>query len=289
MGFEIKNNDSERREYWMRMLDKADAFMQAVTDYPVKECREPMVSLEEAARAEKVEVVFSDLPHMHGLSRLFYLRTGLIGQFLAVAREMNERGWMLKVEEGYRTMEMQKSLLNRNIFSAILCRVQWECGCYRPQVDLLYRRIGALVALSPKLGTHMSGSAMDVSVLLRDTGGELDRGGRYLEMSELTPMDSPFIAEQSGKNRREITGIMHKHGFVDYPFEFWHYNDGDAYSEYLNNTRRPARYGAVHMNSLDGSVTPIENPVAPLISTDVIREMMDQILAEQPEKARRTI
>lgn len=284
-----KYNDSERRAYWTRLLDNADAFMHAVTDYPVKECGEPMVSLEEAVRTENVEVVFSDLPHMHGLSRLFYLRMGLIGQFLAVAREMNERGWILKLEDGYRTMEMQKSLLNRNIFSAILCRVQWECGCYRPQVDLLYRRIGALVALFPKIGTHMSGSAMDVSVLLRDTGGEVDRGGPYLETSELTPMDSPFISEQFRTNRREITDIMHKHGFVAYPFEFWHYNDGDAYSEYLNNTKQPARYGAVHMNSLDGSVRPIENPFAPLISTDVIGEMMNQILAEQPEKERKTI
>ena len=280
----LKNDDSYRREYWTSMLDKADAFMQTITVYPVKECGEPMVSLVDVVRSEEIEAAFSDLPHMHGLPRLFFLRAGLIKQFLAVTREMNEHGWMLKLEDCYRTMEMQKFGFQKHIFAAILRKVQWECGCNKPSVDLLYRRIGALVAMSPKVGTHMAGSAMDVSVLLRDTGEEIDRGKPYLEMSELTPMDSPFISEQARQNRQEITAIMHRHGFVTYPFEFWHYNDGDAYSEYLNNTGCPARYGPVYMNSHDGSVMPIENPVAPLVSSGVVSELMNQILAEQLEK-----
>lgn len=127
----------------------------------------------------------------------------------------------------------------------------------------------------------MSGSAMDVSVLMRDTGEEVDRGRPYLEMSEFTPMTTPFISGHAQQNRREITVLMHRHGFMAYPWEFWHYNDGDAYAEFLNQTGRPARYGPVHMNPADGSVTPIANPTVPIASPGVIQELMEQVLAKQ--------
>ena len=77
----------------------------------------------------------------------------------------------------------------------------------KPPVDLLYRRLGSLVANAPKVGTHMSGSARDISVLRRDTGEEVDRGGPYPEMSECTPLASPFVAEHARQHRQEITAL----------------------------------------------------------------------------------
>jgi D-alanyl-D-alanine dipeptidase len=276
-------DDGARRAFWTAMLDEADTFMEEVIAYPLQECGEPMASLLEAAPAAGVEVAFSDQPHSHGLPRQYFLRAGLVPRFLAAAAEMNARGWVLKVEDGYRTTVMQRGLgLNEGIFTAILRQVQWECGGARPPVDLLVRRLGSLVANAPKVGTHMSGSAMDVSVLRRDTGEEVDRGGPYPEMSERTPMASPFVTEHARQNRREITALLGRHGFVAYPWEFWHYSDGDAYAELLKHTGRPARYGPVHMNPVDGKVTPIENPCAPLHSTAVIRELMERVLAGRP-------
>ena len=274
-------DDSVRRAYWTKMLDEADVFMRDIAVYPVQECNESMTSLVDAVQSAGVEVVFSDLPHVHGLARQYFLRVGLVPQFLATAKEMNERGWILKLEDCYRTAKMQTLGLQEHIFKAILRKVQWECGSEKPPTDLLYRRVGALIAISPKVGTHMSGSAMDISVLMRATGEEVDRGRPYLEMSELTPMTTPFISEHAQQNRREITALMRRHGFMAYPWEFWHYNDGDAYAEVLNQTGRPARYGPIHMNSADGSVTPIENPIAPIASQEVIRELMERVLASK--------
>jgi D-alanyl-D-alanine dipeptidase len=261
-------------------LNEADAFMDAVIAYPVEESGEPMASLLEAADAAGVEVAFSDLPHSLGLPRQYFLRVGLIARFVAAAAEMNARGWVLKVEDCYRTTVMQRGLgLNESIFGAVLRKAQWECGGQKPPVDLLYRRLGALVANMPKVGTHMSGSAMDIAVLQRDTGEAVDRGGPYPEMSERTPMDSPFVSEQAQHNRQEITALLGRHGFVAYPWEFWHYNDGDAYAELLNHTGRPARYGPVHLDPADGRVTAIDDPCAPLNSMAVIRELMERVLA----------
>lgn len=97
-----------------------------------------------------------------------------------------------------------------------------------------------------------------------DGGAEVDRGAPYLEISEKTPMDSPFVPDAARRNRAEITALMARYGFRTYPFEFWHYNKGDAYDEYLSGSGRPARYGPVDLDTVTGAVRPIADPLAPL-------------------------
>ena len=80
-----------------------------------------------------VDVVFSDLPHVHGLARQHFLRVGLASQFLATAKEMNGRGWILKLEDCCRTPKMQTLGLHEHMFSAILREMQWECGRFAPR------------------------------------------------------------------------------------------------------------------------------------------------------------
>ncbi|KPK79301.1 MAG: hypothetical protein AMJ81_13480, partial [Phycisphaerae bacterium SM23_33] len=60
---------------------------------------------------------------------------------------MNGRGWVLKVEDGFRTRRMQKLLARKQaVFDAILKRVIWEHGGRLPSVDLVARRLAVLVA-----------------------------------------------------------------------------------------------------------------------------------------------
>ena len=68
-------------------------------------------------------------------------------------------------------------------------------------------------------------------------------------MSERTPMNSPFVSPEAQRNRQEITAIMRESGFVEYPYEFWHYSSGDAYEQILLGTGQPARYGAVDFDA----------------------------------------
>jgi D-alanyl-D-alanine dipeptidase len=144
----------------------------------------------------------------------------------------------------------------------------------------MFRRCSALVASVPKFGTHMSGSAIDISVLHRDDPArEVDRGAPYLEMSALTPMASPFVSDAAQRNRRDITALMARHGFVDYPYEFWHYSSGDAYEQVLRGTGRPAIYGAVQCDLQTLQVTPLPQAGQPLNSFDEIRAEIDAALA----------
>jgi len=260
-----KPDDAARREFWTRRMEEAHALMQAILLHPVQECGEPLRPLRDAAASAGVEVAFSDAPFGAGFSRQFYLREGLTPAFVAAARDLNARGLVLKVEDGYRTRAMQKSLaLKPGLIEKLAARLAWECGGRPPDAAFVTRRIGAVIAHCPKTGTHMSASAMDISVLKRDDGRELDRGAPYLEMSELTPMDSPFVSEACRRNRQIITALMRHHGFAEYPYEFWHYSGGDAYAALVVGPPIPAKYGPVDWDPAAGRVSPIENPTAPL-------------------------
>jgi len=272
-------DEEQRRRYWSDEMDAAYRFMLAIQEYPVAECVEPLSSLPDAAASAGVKVFFSALPHVRGLPRLFFLRTGILEDFLAAADEMNHRGWAMRVEDAYRTREMQKyNALRPEVFPAVLAKVRWELAGAMPGIELFRRRLAAMIAMSPKVGTHCSGSAVDVSVVSLEDGREIDRGAPYLEISEKTPMGSPFVPTEAQKNRAEITALMARHGFRTYRFEFWHYNKGDAYDEHLAGRGRPARYGPVDLDTATGAVTAITDSAAPLNSEQEIGELIARVM-----------
>ena len=125
----------------------------------------------------------------------------------------------------------------------------------------------------------MSASAVDVSVVDRRTGRELERGGPYLEISERTPMGSPFVSESEREVRAIVTACMAHEGFVTYPFEFWHYCKGDAYDALLANPPSTARFGAVDVDLGTGAVTPIEHPKERLSDSAELDRLLAAALA----------
>lgn len=256
-------------------MERARGFMDRMMEYPVIESREALCSIPEAAQAAGVEVKFSDTPIVDDIPRIFEVREGVMGPLLEAAAEMVERGWILKIEDGFRTAEMQRKLARKEgIFDTILRKTAWEVGTEDPDAEIVFRRVSVLVATVPKLAGHMSGCAVDISVLDRDTRELLERGGPYLEMSELTPMFSPFISPEALIRRAEITAVMERCGFAAYPYEFWHYSLGDAFAEDLRHTGSPACYAAVHRNPTDRSIEPIDELAVPLHDgQDILEEI----------------
>ncbi|MGC8804554.1 MAG: hypothetical protein ACP5QD_01260 [Candidatus Ratteibacteria bacterium] len=92
---------------------------------------------------------------------------------------MNRRCWIMKVEDVFRTRDMQNPL-NRTgkTFDAIMKIILWECEGKIPEPEFIFRRLTELIATISKIGTHMSGSAIDISVISMKNGIEIDRGGR---------------------------------------------------------------------------------------------------------------
>lgn len=266
-------DDQSRRDYWAQQMQLGYELIQKVLPFEVCECGEGFASIPDAAEAADVEMEFSDSKIAGGLERVFFMREGLVHNLMAIGRAMNARGWILKIEDGYRSMEMQRQLVRKpELFDAILSKCIWENGGQLPPPEMVFRRAIVLIANIPKIGTHMSGSAIDISVFRRDDGGEIWRGNAYLEMSERTPMRSPFIEADDLRNRLDITAMMEERGFVHFPYEFWHYNQGDAMGQILSDQPAPARYGPVHWDPRTNEVTPYEDPVSPLNPLDVIEK-----------------
>lgn len=266
-------NEDERRTYWTEQMQSGYHFVEQLIGYEVNECGEGFASIRDAAEIAKVEMLFSDTKIVDDLDRIYFIRAGLVEDLISIARDMNERGWILKIEEGYRSKEMQTRLVKKPaVFDAILKKCIWENKGQLPSTEELFQRAIVLVANIPKIGTHMSGSAVDISVFHRDDGQEVWRGNAYLEMSERTPMRSPFIEPQDLKNRLEITAMMEVHGFMHFPQEFWHFNKGDAGAHLLTGKPGAAKYGPVHWNPETNQVTPYADPLNPLNPLEVIEK-----------------
>ncbi len=269
-------NDAARRAYWAEQLQAGYELVGKILDFPVEECGEPFASIPEEAARQGVQMLFSTSKIAGELERVFYIRRGLVEHLMAIGRAMNARGWILKIEDGYRSLEMQGQLVRKTeLFDAILKKCIWENGGQIPPVELVFRRAIVLIANIPKIGTHMSGSAVDISVFRKSDGSEVWRGNPYLEMSERTPMRSPFVEAEALENRLQITAMMEEHGFVHFPFEFWHYNQGDALGNILIGKSTPARYGPVHWNPRTNEVTPCENSREPLNPLPVIQREIE--------------
>jgi len=258
-------DDTARRAYWADQMELGYAIVQQILPFPVNEGGERFASLRDAATEANVEMLFSTTKIVGELDRIFVMRESLVREVITIAREMNARGWILKIEDGFRTLEMQGHLVRKpELFDAILRKCIWENGGQLPPVEMVFRRAIVLIANIPKIGTHMSGSAIDVSVFRRDDGSEVWRGNPYLEMSERTPMRSPFVEPAAIENRLAITAMMEARGFVHFPFEFWHFNQGDALGHVLSGNTSPARYGPVNWNPRTNEIVPVADPLTPL-------------------------
>jgi D-alanyl-D-alanine dipeptidase len=266
-----------RRAYWRAQMDEAYAFMLRCRRVPIAENGEPLAALRDSASDAGVEVVFSERPHVGGRERIYALREALIAPFVEAARAFNSIGLVMKVEDGYRSLEMQRGLATEpSVLGPILRSVLEETGGVVPSADLMFRRVSALVATRPRVATHMSGSAIDISVVDR-SGREIDRGGPYLEMSARTPMGSPFVSTSQARARKEITDIMARHGFVAYPYEFWHYNAGDVFAACIEG-RRSARYGPVSFEPSSPHLTPLHDQDEPLVTPSELSEAIEGAL-----------
>jgi D-alanyl-D-alanine dipeptidase len=273
------HDEAARVAFWVEYMEQSYALTEAIMRHPLQEIREGFASIRAAAEAAGVEVRFSTTQLAGTFERLFVIRESLIPDLMAIAQDMNARGWLLKIEDGYRTREMQTALGRAPaVFDRIVQSCIRECGGQRPPVELVSRRAMVLVANVPVTGTHMAGAAVDISVLRRADGAEVWRGKPYLEMSEYTPMDSPFVTAEERHNRQEITRVMERHGFLHYPGEFWHYNKGDSLYQIQARTGQPGRYGPVDWDPATNRVTPYGDPLGVLTPLETLESLVQQSL-----------
>ena len=112
MSLPSRPDEDARREFWTFHMERSAELLRSMEDGPTQESGEGLASIPAAAAEAGVEMWFSDSKIAADLDRIFFIRRGLIPDLMAIGRDMNERGWILKIEDGFRTVEMQ-TLLGR--------------------------------------------------------------------------------------------------------------------------------------------------------------------------------
>ncbi len=133
------------------------------------------------------------------------LRYGTMKKLMKVQKELNKRGYSLKVWDAYRPIEAQLKL--------------WEI-CPDP----------AYVS-DPSKGYsgHCRGNTIDVTLVTAD-GKELEMPSGYDEFSALADRDYSDVSSAAAKNAELLESVMKKHGFKGYSAEWWHYTDTVSYN-----------------------------------------------------------
>ena len=70
---------------------------------------------------------------------------------------------------------------------------------------------------------HSRGSTLDVTLVKKDAGTELDMGTSYDYFDALSNTVDPRITGEPKANRLILKTVMETHGFVNYAKEWWHY------------------------------------------------------------------
>ncbi len=70
---------------------------------------------------------------------------------------------------------------------------------------------------------HSSGSTVDVTIIDLNTKAALDMGSSYDFFGKISWVNYEELTQKQLENRQLLQGIMQKHGFRNYPQEWWHF------------------------------------------------------------------
>lgn len=135
----------------------------------------------------------------------------------AASDEFNKMGYRIKVYDAYRP---QMAVDNFKEWAENLSDKRMKPYFY-PEVDKknLFRD-GYIDAKSG----HSRGSAIDLTLVDKNTGKELDMGGVFDYFGERSHPDfTGNLTEQQKKNRKILQNVMEKHGFKIIDTEWWHF------------------------------------------------------------------
>ncbi len=162
-----------------------------------------------------------------------YARLGVAKRLQQVNRILAEYGVELLVLDGYRSVPVQQELWRWFMEEAerILSNpTSAECTRYALRYCSNPARFNPQD--SGTWPTHATGGALDVTLCELITGKPLYMGGIYLDPSEVSSTrffetDNPEVSKsdrEARRNRRLLYAAMTSAGFVNYPFEWWHFD-----------------------------------------------------------------
>ena len=131
-----------------------------------------------------------------------YMQRDAAKALVEVQLELAAQGIGLKIFDAYRPLSVQQRM--------------W---------DLIHdERYVSNPALNA--GRHTRGTAVDLTLVDRD-GHELPMPTPFDDFTERAHRDAPGIPAEAAKNSKRLETVMIEHGFLPYPFEWWHFDFRD--------------------------------------------------------------
>lgn len=161
------------------------------------------------------------------------LRKNVVERLL-VAQRYLPSGLVIKIKEGYRPLAVQKKIYQKH-FQDLKKR-------YPGKTQKFYlSKASEYVAPPNNIPPHTTGGVVDLT-LMTIRNMELDMGQRINANSKDTVTKTKNISAYARKNRKILIKAMTSAGFVNYPFEWWHWSYGDRYWAYVKG--RHSIYGS---------------------------------------------
>jgi zinc D-Ala-D-Ala dipeptidase len=189
----------------------------------LKENKEKLVEISDKGKKALV------LDDQFNKERIWLLRQSVAKALYQSAKDFEKEGYILVVKDAYRSLEKQ-----RQKYLDYLKKVRSQF----PNLKLSEARKKAdtFIAGIPMLAAHTAGAAVDI-VLLDKNKKLVDMGCNYLSFGLKTITDSKKINSIQKHNRLVLKTVLEAHGFVNYPFEYWHYSIGDACATHFNKQK----------------------------------------------------
>ncbi len=213
-----------------------------VASKPTIECSEELVSIVNVNDKILIDTSQENIDIL-GYSPEFLVRKTVADKLVCAGKSLPDHLFLL-VKETLRPISFQKFIFNRR-----LSRLAAE-NPELPETNLI--ELNSMYIAPPRVAGHPTGGAFDVT-LCDAMRQELDLGCNYDEDEKSSSgrcfSFSENLPEEVKTNRGTLFNCLRDQGFINYPFEWWHWSYGDIYWAAINNEPH-AIYGAVESGTL---------------------------------------
>jgi D-alanyl-D-alanine dipeptidase len=215
-----------------------------VASKPTIDCSEALVSIVNVNDKILIDTSQENIDIL-GYSPEFLVRKTVAEKLVRAGKSLPDHLFLL-VKETLRPISFQKFIFNRRLSRLIAENPELS------ETDLI--ELNSRYIAPPRVAGHPTGGAFDVT-LCDTVKQEMDLGCNYDE-DEKSSSGRCFsffesLSKEAAANRRVLFECLIGQGFINYPFEWWHWSYGDIYWAAMSNSPH-AIYGAVESGGQNG-------------------------------------
>lgn len=198
---------------------------------PINENHEELIYLPPLFKKNNVHILLNK-----NSGESFYLRKSVAVLLIKAARYFDRLGYTLKLESSFRSLKDQKERFIKRY-------AEMEKTFPNKGKEELLKLTNIYTAGIPILAAHTAGAGVDV-ILLNKLSKTLDFGCPYKHGDIESVSSYANISRRAKENRKILKKGMEKFGFVNYPFEYWHFSIGDVCAAFLTR-QKCAKFGPI--------------------------------------------